>query len=120
MTDAGMNRFGSGWSWLVLDGGDLKVISSANQDSPLMDGQVPLRGMDVWEHACYLKCQNRRADYLSGDLERHRPGRDRVAPRGGPLGAGGRLGSEAATSTEWRSALRSPTRADQLLARFRP
>ncbi|MCC6729907.1 MAG: superoxide dismutase [Chthonomonadales bacterium] len=64
VTDAGLKRFGSGWSWLVLDGGNLLVLSTANQDSPLMDRQVPLLGVDVWEHAYYLKYQNRRADYL--------------------------------------------------------
>ncbi len=64
--DAGVKRFGSGWAWLVLDqGGKLQVISSANQDSPLMDGQFPVMGNDVWEHAYYLKYQNRRADYLN-------------------------------------------------------
>jgi len=61
---AGMARFGSGWAWLVLDGTDLKVMSTPNQDSPLMDGLVPLIGIDVWEHAYYLKYQNRRAEYL--------------------------------------------------------
>lgn len=61
---AGMARFGSGWAWLVLDGEELKVMSTANQDSPLMDGFVPLIGIDVWEHAYYLKYQNRRAEYL--------------------------------------------------------
>jgi Fe-Mn family superoxide dismutase len=65
VNDAGAKRFGSGWSWLVLDGGQLKVLSTANQDSPLMDGQVPILGVDVWEHAYYLKYQNRRPDYLS-------------------------------------------------------
>ncbi|HYX86825.1 MAG TPA: superoxide dismutase [Gaiellales bacterium] len=64
LIDAGVNRFGSGWSWLVVDGGDLKVISTANQDSPIMDGQTPILGIDVWEHAYYLKYQNRRPDYL--------------------------------------------------------
>ena len=64
MTDAGVNRFGSGWSWLVLDGGQLKVTSTANQDSPILEGQTPLLGIDVWEHAYYLKYQNRRPDYL--------------------------------------------------------
>jgi Fe-Mn family superoxide dismutase len=64
--DAGVKRFGSGWAWLVMDrGGQLQVLSSANQDSPLMDGQFPIMGNDVWEHAYYLKYQNRRADYLS-------------------------------------------------------
>ena len=65
MTDAGVNRFGSGWSWLVVDGGDLKVTSTANQDSPISDGQTPILGIDVWEHAYYLKYQNRRPDYLA-------------------------------------------------------
>ncbi len=65
MTDAGINRFGSGWSWLVLDDGGLKVTSTANQDSPILDGQTPLLGIDVWEHAYYLKYQNRRPDYLA-------------------------------------------------------
>ncbi len=61
---AGVGRFGSGWAWLVLDGGDLKIVSTANQDSPLTDGQTPLLGNDVWEHAYYLKYQNRRPEYL--------------------------------------------------------
>jgi Fe-Mn family superoxide dismutase len=65
MNDAGAKRFGSGWSWLVVAGGQLQVLSTANQDSPLMDGQVPILGIDVWEHAYYLKYQNRRPDYLS-------------------------------------------------------
>jgi Fe-Mn family superoxide dismutase len=66
INDAGLKRFGSGWSWLVSDAdGNLKVISSANQDSPYMSGQTPLLGIDVWEHAYYLKYQNRRADYLN-------------------------------------------------------
>ncbi len=65
INDAGVKRFGSGWSWLVVDGsGSLKVLSTANQDSPLMDGQFPVLGVDVWEHAYYLKYQNRRPDYL--------------------------------------------------------
>jgi Fe-Mn family superoxide dismutase len=64
--DAGVKRFGSGWAWLVLDqNGKLAVISSANQDSPLMDGMYPVMGNDVWEHAYYLKYQNRRPDYLN-------------------------------------------------------
>jgi len=62
--NAGVNRFGSGWAWLVLDGGELKVVSTPNQDSPISDGQVPLLGVDVWEHAYYLKYQNKRPDYL--------------------------------------------------------
>ena len=64
LKQAGVNRFGSGWAWLVHDGSGVKVTSSANQDSPLSDGQVPLLGVDVWEHAYYLKYQNRRPDYL--------------------------------------------------------
>ena len=61
---AGVARFGSGWAWLVVDGGALKITSTANQDSPLTDGQTPLLGNDVWEHAYYLKYQNRRPEYL--------------------------------------------------------
>jgi Fe-Mn family superoxide dismutase len=61
---AGIARFGSGWAWLVKDGGELKIVSTANQDSPISDGQTPLLGVDVWEHAYYLKYQNRRPDYL--------------------------------------------------------
>ncbi len=61
---AGVGRFGSGWAWLVLDGGALKIVSTANQDTPLTDGQTPLLGNDVWEHAYYLKYQNRRPEYL--------------------------------------------------------
>jgi superoxide dismutase, Fe-Mn family len=65
INDAGVKRFGSGWSWLVLDkGGALQVLSTANQDSPLMQGQTPLLGVDVWEHAYYLKYQNLRPKYL--------------------------------------------------------
>jgi superoxide dismutase, Fe-Mn family len=62
--NAGVNRFGSGWSWLVHDGSGLAVVSTANQDSPISDGQTPLLGVDVWEHAYYLKYQNRRPDYI--------------------------------------------------------
>ncbi len=61
---AGVGQFGSGWSWLVADGGKLAVVSTANQDSPLTDGKMPLLGNDVWEHAYYLNYQNRRPDYL--------------------------------------------------------
>jgi superoxide dismutase, Fe-Mn family len=61
---AGVNRFGSGWSWLVHDGSGLAVVSTANQDTPISDGQTPLLGVDVWEHAYYLKYQNRRPDYI--------------------------------------------------------
>ena len=62
--DDGVKRFGSGWSWLVHDGSGLAVVSTANQDSPISDGKTPLLGVDVWEHAYYLKYQNRRPDYL--------------------------------------------------------
>ena len=61
---AGMGRFGSGWAWLISSGGKLEIISTANQDSPVMEGKYPIMGVDVWEHAYYLKYQNRRADYL--------------------------------------------------------
>jgi superoxide dismutase, Fe-Mn family len=61
---AGAGQFGSGWAWLVLDGGTLAVTSTANQDNPISDGKVPLLGNDVWEHAYYLKYQNKRPDYL--------------------------------------------------------
>jgi Fe-Mn family superoxide dismutase len=64
MKDAGVKRFGSGWAWLVLADGKLKILSSANQDSPYMSGQAPIMGVDVWEHAYYLKYQNKRPDYL--------------------------------------------------------
>ena len=60
----GVNQFGSGWSWLVHDGSGLAVVSTANQDNPLTDGKTPLLGVDVWEHAYYLKYQNRRPDYI--------------------------------------------------------
>ncbi len=63
-SSAAVNRFGSGWAWLSLDGGKLIVESTPNQDSPLMEGRVPLLGLDVWEHAYYLKYQNRRPDYI--------------------------------------------------------
>ena len=64
--DAGVKRFGSGWAWLVLDtSGNLAIISTPNQDSPLIDGHLPLLGNDVWEHAYYLKYQNRRPEYLN-------------------------------------------------------
>jgi superoxide dismutase, Fe-Mn family len=64
LKDAGVNRFGSGWAWLVRDGSGLAVVSTANQDNPISDGQTPLLGVDVWEHAYYLKYQNRRPDYI--------------------------------------------------------
>jgi len=65
LTNAAANQFGSGWGWLVLSGGKLEVIARPNQDSPLMEGKVPILGVDVWEHAYYLKYQNRRPDYLA-------------------------------------------------------
>ena len=61
---AGVGQFGSGWAWLVLDGGKLAITSTPNQDSPIADGKTPLLGNDVWEHAYYLKYQNKRPDYL--------------------------------------------------------
>ena len=64
VNDAGVKRFGSGWTWLVHDGTGLAVRSTPNQDSPLIDDDAPLLGIDVWEHAYYLKYQNRRPDYL--------------------------------------------------------
>jgi superoxide dismutase, Fe-Mn family len=64
MNDAGVKRFGSGWSWLVHDGTGLAVYSTANQDSPIIQSDEPLLGIDVWEHAYYLKYQNRRPEYL--------------------------------------------------------
>jgi Fe-Mn family superoxide dismutase len=65
VNDAGVKRFGSGWSWLVHDGTGLAVYSTANQDSPISQAHTPLLGIDVWEHAYYLKYQNRRPDYLA-------------------------------------------------------
>jgi superoxide dismutase, Fe-Mn family len=65
MNDAGVKRFGSGWAWLIDAGGKLVIESSANQDSPLMEGKKVILGIDVWEHAYYLKYQNRRPDYLA-------------------------------------------------------
>jgi Fe-Mn family superoxide dismutase len=65
MTQNGITRFGSGWSWLVWNGSALEAYSTANQDSPYLEGHEPLFGIDVWEHAYYLKYQNRRPDYLA-------------------------------------------------------
>jgi Fe-Mn family superoxide dismutase len=62
--ETGVGQFGSGWSWLVRDGSGLAIVGSANQDSPISDGKTPLLGVDVWEHAYYLKYQNRRPDYI--------------------------------------------------------
>jgi superoxide dismutase, Fe-Mn family len=65
MNKGGAGRFGSGWVWLVESGGKFSIESTANQDSPLLEGKRPIMGIDVWEHAYYLKYQNRRGDYLS-------------------------------------------------------
>ena len=65
LTAAAMGRFGSGWAWLVAQGGKLDIYSTANQDSPVMEGKFPVMGVDVWEHAYYLKYQNRRNEYLA-------------------------------------------------------
>jgi Fe-Mn family superoxide dismutase len=65
LTNAAANQFGSGWGWLVASDGKLDVIARPNQDSPLMEGKTPLLGVDVWEHAYYLRYQNRRPDYLA-------------------------------------------------------
>src|SRR2546423_1640587 len=64
LKQTGVGRFGSGWAWLVLADGKLKIVSSANQDSPYLTGQAPIMGVDVWEHAYYLKYQNKRPDYI--------------------------------------------------------
>ncbi len=64
LKETGVNQFGSGWSWLVHDGSGLAIVGSANQDSPISDGKAPLLGVNVWEHAYYLKYQNRRPDYI--------------------------------------------------------
>ena len=63
-SNAAAARFGSGWAWLVVDDGKLKIISTPNQDSSVMDGHIPVLGLDVWEHAYYLKYQNRRVEYI--------------------------------------------------------
>jgi Fe-Mn family superoxide dismutase len=62
---AGMGRFGSGWAWLVKKGNGLAIVSTPNQDNPMSEGMTPIMGVDVWEHAYYLKYQNRRAEYLT-------------------------------------------------------
>ena len=70
VNDAGVKRFGSGWSWLVWDGTGLAVKSTPNQDTPVMDSETPLLGIDVWEHAYYLDYENRRADHVKAVLEK--------------------------------------------------
>ncbi len=65
LATAGVTRFGSGWAWLIAEGGTLTIESTPNQDSPLMEGKKPILGVDVWEHAYYLKYQNRRPDYIA-------------------------------------------------------
>jgi superoxide dismutase, Fe-Mn family len=65
VNDAGVKRFGSGWTWLVVDGSTLALTSTPNQDTPLSEGKTPILGIDVWEHAYYLKYQNRRPEYLT-------------------------------------------------------
>ena len=69
LKNAGMTQFGSGWAWLVLDGGQLKITKTANADTPLAHGQKPLLTIDVWEHAYYLDYQNRRPDYLTAVIQ---------------------------------------------------
>jgi|SRR3989338_2451058 len=63
-SETALNRFGSGWTWLVLNNEKLEIVSTANQDSPLMEGKIPILGLDVWEHSYYLKYQNKRTDYI--------------------------------------------------------
>ena len=63
-SEASLSRFGSGWAWLIVKDDELEVISTPNQDSPLMDSKIPILGLDVWEHAYYLKYQNKRAEYI--------------------------------------------------------
>ena len=86
VADAGANRFGSGWAWLVSDGGVLEVTSTPNQDTPLSDGLTPILGVDVWEHAYYLKYQNRRPGLHRGLVERRELARGCAALRRGVLG----------------------------------
>ena len=90
---AGVGQFGSGWAWLVHDGSGLAIVSTANQDSPVSDGSTPLLGCDVWEHAYYLKYQNKRPDYI--DAFWNVVNWDYVGER---LAAAGRLSTAAATN----------------------
>ena len=103
--NAGVNRFGSGWAWLVHDGSGLAVTSTANQDSPVSDGQTPLLGVDVWEHAYYLKYQNKRPDYL--DAFWNVVNWDEVARR---FEAGRLSGRGAGAVGAARAGVRAPTR----------
>ena len=109
-----MNQFGSGWSWLVHDGSGLAVVSTPNQDNPLTDGKTPLLGVDVWEHAYYLKYQNRRPDYIDAwwntvdwaeGGERSPPAAERRRERPGALRAGA-PGRGAPAASGWRIAAR--------------
>jgi len=70
LKNAGVTQFGSGWAWLVLDKGELKITKTANADTPLVHGQKPLLTIDVWEHAYYLDYQNRRPDYLQAVIDK--------------------------------------------------
>jgi Fe-Mn family superoxide dismutase len=90
VNEAGVNRFGSGWTWLVHDGTGLAVVSTPNQDSPVMDGHEPLLGIDVWEHAYYLRYQNRRPDYLEAwwNVVNWPAVAERYARAAGKVGAG--------------------------------
>jgi superoxide dismutase, Fe-Mn family len=70
LKNAGVTQFGSGWAWLVMDGGDLRIVKTPNADNPLVQGMKPLLTIDVWEHAYYLDYQNRRPDYLSAVMDK--------------------------------------------------
>ena len=101
---AGVGRFGSGWAWLVDTGGKLSIESTPNQDNPMMDGKKAILGLDVWEHAYYLKYQNRRPDYISCLVERRELGGSREGLTGNRLtlqspsrGAKVRSGGQCAT-----------------------
>ena len=82
VNDAGVKRFGSGWTWLVSDGGTLSVMSTANQDSPISEGKTPILGIDVWEHAYYLKLSEQAAGLPRGVVGRRQLGRGGEAVRG--------------------------------------
>src|SRR4029079_5162587 len=95
---AGVGRFGSGWAWVIDQGGKLVVESSANQDSPLMEGKKPIFGVDVWEHAYYLKYQNRRPDYLAAWWNVINWAEVNKRLRGGQVGHVGQVGREGNSS----------------------